>query len=389
MSQEFIVQNIQKKFNALFQQTPQFFAAPGRINIIGEHTDYNEGFVLPAAIDKKIVFGMQKNDLKKFRFYSLDYDEYQEFDSLTQNANAPLWTAYLLGVLAQFNEKGLDVSGIDCVFGGDIPLGAGLSSSAALECGFAVGVNDLMNHKVGNYDLVKMAQKAEHEYAGVMCGIMDQYASVFGRRNQVFLLDCRTNTHQYFPFDTTEYSLLLIDTKVKHSLASSAYNERRKECAEGVAYFHSLDADISSLRDVSLEMIQQHSKKLNKKVYQRCKFVVEENARVIKATQALKQNDFKKLGQLIYQSHEGLQKEYEVSCPELDFLVDQSKKVAAVLGARMMGGGFGGCTINLIHKDAIDDYQNQIANNYQKEFHIRPDFYQVNIDNGASAIKFE
>lgn len=388
MTNKLLQQQVQEKFTELFQKPSQLFSAPGRINLIGEHTDYNEGLVLPAAIDKIILFGLQKNDLGKFRFYSMDYEEYQEFDNISLPKNSALWSKYLLGVLAQFKNKGYNLSGFDCVFGGNIPLGAGLSSSAALECGFAFGINELSEYKIPLFDLVRMAQKAEQEYAGVMCGIMDQYASIFGKRNQVFQLDCRTNTHKYFPFETTEHSLLLVDTKVKHSLASTAYNQRREECERGVSYFQQFDSSVQSLRDVSLNLLQQHKNKPNEVVYQRCKYVIEENRRVLQATKALKNHDFTKLGELLYQSHQGLQQDYNVSCPELDFLVNISKRQANVLGARMMGGGFGGCTLNLIKKSFIEDFKKIINEAYQKEFDIEPAFYLVQIDKGTSFVKY-
>ncbi len=219
----------------LFKKEPIIFSAPGRINLIGEHTDYNEGFVLPAAIDKSIIFGINKNSKKVFRFYSIDLDEYFETNDVSKEAIGKSWTAYFLGVLAQFEQKGIKLEGVDCVFGGNIPLGAGLSSSAALECGFAYGLNDLFDAKLSKYELALMAQKAEHEYAGVMCGIMDQYASLFGKKDHVFRLDCRSHEHQYFPFEIDDYVIALVDTKVKHKLASSEYNLRRQECEKGVS----------------------------------------------------------------------------------------------------------------------------------------------------------
>ena len=386
MSDKSLNQRIQEKFTELFNSEAQMFAAPGRINLIGEHTDYNEGFVLPAAIDKNIFFGIQKNDLNKFRFYSIDYEEYQEFDSIEFIEDSAMWSKYLVGVLAQFKKKDLDLSGFDCVFGGDIPLGAGLSSSAALECGFAFGINELSGHQISRFDLVKMAQKAEHEYAGVMCGIMDQYASVFGKKDQVFMLDCRSNTHQYFPFKMDNYILALVNTHVKHSLASSEYNQRQEECVKGVNYFQEIDSSINSLRDVSLNMIAENTNKPDALSYNRCKYVVEENDRVERATLALNKGDYQLFGQLMYQSHEGLQRLYEVSCKELDFLVDQTRNMPKVLGSRMMGGGFGGCTLNLIEKDFALDFEKEIKEKYKEEFDIEADVYFVNISGGAGRV---
>ncbi|NOR87143.1 MAG: galactokinase, partial [Bacteroidales bacterium] len=317
-----LYQAVLQEFKNRFEYIPRLFTAPGRINLIGEHTDYNMGYVLPAAIDKEIVFALHKNEKNVFRFYSLDYDEYIEFERLELKESAPLWSKYLIGTLAQFQEIDREISGFDCVFGGDIPLGAGLSSSAALECSFAYGINAISSYKIPAFDLVKMAQKAEHEYAGVKCGIMDQYASVFGRKGQVFLLDCLSNTHQYFPLQMDDYILALVDTKVKHSLASSEYNVRRKECENGVSYFQQFNSKITSLRQVSMKMIREHQANLDLITYKRCKYVIEENQRVLQATQALTEYNFELLGKLLYLSHEGLRNLYEVSCTELDFLVD-------------------------------------------------------------------
>ena len=386
MTDKALSQRIQERFIELFNSEAQMFAAPGRINLIGEHTDYNEGFVLPAAIDKKILFGIRKNNLNRFRFYSIDYEEYQEFDTIELLEDSPFWSRYLLGVLAQFKKKGLELSGFDCVFGGDIPLGAGLSSSAALECGFAFGINELSNYQISRFDLVKMAQKAEHEYAGVMCGIMDQYASVFGKEDQVFMLDCRSNTHQYFPFIMNDYILALVNTHVKHSLASSEYNQRQEECAKGVNYFQKLDISIGSLRDVTLGLIDENTNKPDALSYSRCKYVVEENDRVVQATKALNKGNYQLFGQLMYQSHEGLQKLYEVSCKELDFLVDQTRNMPKVLGSRMMGGGFGGCTLNLIEKGFATEFEKEIKKKYKDEFDIDADVYYVRISEGVGRV---
>ncbi len=389
MSPITLKQRIQEKFTELFHAKADFFKAPGRINLIGEHTDYNEGFVLPAAIDKHILFGIQKNDLRIFRFYSIDYKEYQEFDRIELVKDSPFWSRYLLGVLAQFKKKNLYLSGFDCVFGGDIPLGAGLSSSAALECGFAFGINHLSNFEIPSLEIVKMAQKAEHEYTGVMCGIMDQYASVFGTKDQVFMLDCRTNTHEYFPFKMDDFILALVNTHVKHSLASSEYNLRQEECNKGVKYFQNLDNNIQSLRDVPLQMIEEDKNKPDTISYNRCKYVVEENERVKKATQALNNKDYLLFGQFMYQSHEGLQKLYEVSCKELDFLVEQTKAMDKVLGSRMMGGGFGGCTLNLLKKPFAAKFEKEIKQKYKEEFGIEADIYFVKISDGTSKVIVE
>ncbi len=382
-----LCEQTENKFIELFGVEPQLFKAPGRINLIGEHTDYNDGFVLPAAIDKAIVFAMQKNEGNLFRFYSIDYQEYVEFEKVELLEDAPFWSRYLLGVLAQMQKRNLHFEGVDCVFSGDIPLGAGLSSSAALESGFAFGVNALFDFQLESIDLVKIAQKAEHEYAGVKCGIMDQYASVFGRKKQVVQLDCRSNTHQYFPLELKEDIFLLVNTKVKHSLASSAYNKRREECDTAVEYFRKYYPNVTALRDVTDQMLNEHIGKPDALSFQRALFVVNENDRVVKATQALLEDDLQYFGELMYASHQGLKELYEVSCDELDFLVKETKKIPEIKGSRMMGGGFGGCTLNLMKESFVEDFKSQITIKYFDRFGIKPEFYLVNIQNGVESIK--
>lgn len=378
-----LIKKIKNKFIELYAHEPRIFVAPGRINIIGEHTDYNDGFVMPAAIDKHIAFAVAKNDLKKHRFYSIDFNQYEEIESLALGQKVKPWAQYLIGVLAQFQKIGKLDSGFDVVFGGNIPVGAGLSSSAALECGLAIAVNILSDLQISNIDLVKMSQKAEHEYAGVMCGIMDQYASIFGKKDQVFKLDCRYNTHQYFSLELQDYELLLINTNVKHSLASSEYNLRRQECERAVAFFKTLDSNIHALRDVSIEMIEEHPNQPDEISYQRAKYMVEEIVRVEQATQAMAQNDLLLLGQLLYETHDGLSKLYEVSCPELDFLVELTRPIKEILGSRMMGGGFGGCTLTIIEKSYIPEFKEKISAEYEKRFSKSPDFYEVQLCDGA------
>jgi len=386
MTKQKMYRNIQNKFTELFHTKPNIYQAPGRINVIGEHTDYNEGLVLPAAINKYMVFGVQKNKLNKFRFYSVDYDEYLEFDEIKKHKDVALWSLYLLGVLAQFEKNSLALDGFDCVFGGDIPLGAGLSSSAALASGFAFAINDLSNFNLSSFDLVKIAQIAEHEYAGVMCGIMDQYASLFGKKDQLIQLDCKSNTHHYFPLKMNEYIFALVDTKVKHSLASTEYNLRKHECNEGIKFYQNFDSNITSLRNVDIKMIEEYKGQPNKTSYKRCKFVVEENERVKQASQALLKNDYIQLGKLIYQSHIGLQKLYEVSCTELDFLVEETHQMPQVLGSRMMGGGFGGCTLNLLEKDFTSHFEQIIKAKYKAKFGINANVYFISISEGVKNI---
>lgn len=379
-----VLPDIQKKFIDLFQTIPKLYYAPGRINLLGEHTDYNDGFVLPAAIDKTVSFAILTNDKNIFRFYALDLDEYVELSQIKKNEQAGHWSNYLLGVLAQFQKKGIILPGVDCVFGGNIPIGAGLSSSAAIECGFAFGVNDLIKSNFTKYELVRMAQKAEHEYAGVMCGIMDQYASMFGKKGYALKLDCRSHEHIYFPLELEHHVIALVDTGVKHTLASSEYNIRRKECETGVEILKQSDPSVTALRDVSIEQLENNINKLDPTVFKRCLYVVKENERVHQACKYLQNNNLEALGKLMYQTHEGLKNEYEVSCSELDILVDLTKNMDDVPGARMMGGGFGGCTINLVKRSGIEKFESVIKTEYQKITGIKPHIYLVKIIDGAT-----
>jgi len=386
MLKENITQRINNRFTELYNSIPLLIEAPGRINLIGEHTDYNDGYVLPAAIDNSIVFALDKNDKGIFRFYSVDFDSYFETSDIDCDFGKNKWVVYLLGVIAQFRKKGIELLGIDCVFGGDIPIGAGLSSSAALECGFAFGINKLFSQKFSSYELVKMSQLAEHEYAGVMCGIMDQFASMFGKKDHVLRLDCRSHDYSYFPFEMNEYIIALINTKVQHELALSEYNFRRSECEEGVKILSSYNPDIKALRDVDLSELEKFKNILNPVVYKRCYYVVSENLRVVDACEALEKSDYQRFGDLMYQSHDGLKNDYEVSCKELDILVDVTLEMDFVLGSRMMGGGFGGCTINLIESEKAAQFEKEISTNYKEKTGISPEFYFVKLSDGVRII---
>jgi len=295
--------------------------------------------------------------------------------------------SYLLGVIAQYQKENYNITGLDCVFGGDIPLGAGLSSSAALENGVAFAINHLYNFNKTAREMAFISQKAEHEYAGVNCGIMDQFASMNGKKNQALKLDCRSLDFEYANINLEGYSIVLCDTKVKHSLASSAYNERRKECETGVKILQNYDKNIKALRDVTLSFLEKHKKDFDKKVYNRCKYVIGENNRVIKAFEALQNNDLKTLGKLMYQSHLGLQHDYEVSCRELDILFDFSFNADEVIGARMMGGGFGGCTINLVKKEKINNFMEEITKHYYQKTKNLIEIYTVDIVDGTGFVK--
>lgn len=379
--------NLIKKFHSLYSTSPRIFRAPGRINLIGEHTDYNDGFVLPGAIDKSIDFAMGLNDNMTFRFFSLDYDEFYETEEIAKDESHPHWVKYLIGVLAQFQKEGISLKGVDCVFGGNIPVGAGLSSSAAIECGFAFGLNALYEAKIPEYQLVKMAQKAEHEYAGVMCGIMDQFASMFGKEDHVFRLDCRTHEHDYFPLKMDDHVIALCDTRVKHALASSEYNQRRMECEKGVEILRQYDPQIIALRDINIQILEKYKAYFDPVVWKRCHYVVSENSRVEMACQMLQEGKLEAFGQLMYQSHEGLKLEYEVSCKELDTLVNITHSMDEVVGARMMGGGFGGCTINLVRSPGIEYFKKEITSQYHDHFNKEPLIYFVKLTDGTHELK--
>ncbi|MBS9524938.1 galactokinase [Litoribacter alkaliphilus] len=386
MKKTIFEEKVARTFKEKYITTPIMVNAPGRINLIGEHTDYNEGFVLPAAIDKAMVLAIAENGLQECRLYSLDFEEEFRFNLNDFAPQSSGWANYLMGVVDQLQKNGLEVKGFDCVFGGNIPIGAGLSSSAALECGIALGLNELFELGLKKVDLVKIGQLAEHTFAGVQCGIMDQFASVLGKEGHVIRLDCRSLDYSLFPLKLDEHALILCDTQVKHSLADSAYNQRRKECEEGVELLKKYFPAINSLRDVDLDMLETHEAEFDQKVYKRCKYVVMENARVLKACEVLERDDFNHLGQLMYASHEGLSQLYEVSCQELDLLVEETKKLGYVLGSRMMGGGFGGCTLNLVEKDKVAKFEEELKVVYENAFGITLKTYVVKIDEGTRLI---
>ncbi|MDR1055899.1 MAG: galactokinase [Prevotellaceae bacterium] len=375
---------IRKKFKDLYNQSGNVYASPGRVNLIGEHTDYNLGFVLPGAIDKRIVAEIKPNRINKCRVYSIDFDDSYEFELGERPTKG--WALYIYGVIEEIRKKGFDIGGFDCVFGGDIPVGAGLSSSAALESTFAFALNDIHQLNLSKFDLVKIGQMAEHNAVCVMCGVMDQFASVFGEEGKLIKLDCHSLEYEMIPFKTPGYRVVLINTKVKHSLASSEYNLRRRECEKGVAIIHEHYNYVESLRDVSLNMLDEFRKSMTELTYRRCSYVIKENQRLLSTCDALKTGNLQTFGKYMYSSHEGLSKDYEVSCPQLDFLVEIAAK-DEVTGARMMGGGFGGCTINLIENNKYDTFINEVWNSYTKKFHKEPQVYDVKIGNGTRRIE--
>lgn len=361
--------------------------APGRINIIGEHTDYNNGFVLPAAIDRKTTVLIQKNEtVSTARFTANNVGQTLEIDLSDFQPIESGWQNYVMGVVAELQELGAKFSGFDCEFEGDVPIGSGMSSSASLECSLAFALNELFNFGFDRWQLIKAAQMAEHHFVGIECGIMDQFASVMGKKNQVMLLDCRSLQFEYFPFDLGDYQLLLLNTNVSHALADSAYNTRKRECEQGVSILKSAFPKVESLRNATIEMLEKVAPDLVNNVYRRCRHIILENERVQAATKALLNKDFNQLGHLIYQSHDSLQNDYEVSCKELDYLANWTKDKTYVLGSRMMGGGFGGCTINIVHKSKVIDFINAVSKDYKNQFGISLTPYEISIGNGAEVV---
>lgn len=365
---------------------PLIVRSPGRINFIGEHTDYNNGFVLPAAIDKEVRIAISAREDNEIHLFALDLEEtfmitLQDLKPVTE-VN---WPNYILGVVAQFLKKGLFIKGFNAILTSDVPMGAGLSSSAAIECSTAFALNELFACGQDKISLVKMAQLAEHEFAGVRCGIMDQFASMFGEQDKVIRLDCRSLDYTYFPLPMQGLSVVLFDTNVKHSLASSAYNLRREQCEAGVDLIHNSFPDVQSLRDADMRMLDACVSKSDI-VYNRCKYVIEEQQRLLQGCEDLANHNLAAFGKKMFATHEGLKNEYEVSCKDLDFLVNEVKNQDAVLGARMMGGGFGGCTINLVKNEAVAPLIEKISPAYYDAMHQELKAYVVSLRGGTSRI---
>jgi len=380
------VERLKSIFREFYDEEPLIVRSPGRINIIGEHTDYNGGFVMPATIDKAIYIGISKRKDEEIHLYAENYKQTHTAKLTELKISEKGWPNYILGVVDQLLKRGYRIGGFNLYIDGDIPLGAGLSSSAAMECAAAYALDQLFALSIPQLDIVLIAQQAEHVFAGVSCGIMDQFASVFGRKDHAILLDCRSMDYQYIPLHLEGYQLLLLNTKIKHSLSNSAYNERRAQCEQGVAWVKNDYPGVVSLRDVTLDMLHQCVEQKDRNVYEKCRFVVTENQRLIKAAAHLKEGNLEALGQLMLETHKRLSEDYEVSCKELDFLVDTVKDLDAVLGARMMGGGFGGCTLNIVKSEEIDNLVNMVSTKYLNEFRIELDAYVVQTDSGTSRI---
>lgn len=364
-------------------------ASPGRINLIGEHTDYNNGFVFPAAIDRQIVFSIRKNGSpSECRVFSSDFGKWMRFDLNSIEPGGEEWENYILGVVFGIQQTGGRLSGFDCIVKSDLPIGAGLSSSAAMECGLAFGLNRLFDLRLSRIEMALLCQRAEQTYVGTQCGIMDQYASLMGQKDKALLLDCQTISHELVPVELHPFQLLLLNTKVSHNLASGEYNKRRGDCFAGVELLNrKAGMALRTLRDLSLEELEKNQSILPPRIFQRCNYVLKENERVLQARKALEVADLKRFGQLLYLSHDGLQHEYEVSCPELDFLVDFSRADPHVLGSRMMGGGFGGCTLNLVHEDHMQSYADQVSSAYFESFDIKLEAIPVHPAQGTHIIR--
>lgn len=381
-------QKITDAFQSVFGKNSTFIVrAPGRINLIGEHTDYNDGFVLPAAIDKAIYFAISPRTDRSCKLYAADLNDSYEFSLDAIQKSSKSWANYLIGVTSELITAGYVIpSGFEVAFGGDVPNGAGLSSSAAVESGMGFALSELFGLKVPRLELALTAQRAEHHFAGLQCGIMDMFTSIHGKAHSVIRLDCRDLSYEYFPFNFVDHQLVLCNSGVKHTLADSAYNTRRQECETGVAILKQFYPHIHSLRDVSSVLVETHRADFSENVYRRCRYVTGEIERVVAACEDLKRDDLEAFGKKMYETHEGLSNDYEVSCVELDFLVEQTFDKEEVLGARLMGGGFGGCTINIVKTEKVADFIRQMTVAYQHQFNRKLVCYVVEITEGVEKL---
>ncbi len=375
-----------QSFRHHFEAEPLVVFAPGRINLIGEHTDYQEGFVFPAAISQGIWVAIAKNNLAVCRAYSLDFDQEFSFELGSMSPKKGHWATYIMGVCTLLQQAGYPLANFDLVLGGDIPTGAGVSSSAALSVAVGLGLSEAFSFHIPKKNLALYAQKAEHLFAGVNCGIMDPYASAFGVQNHALLLDCRTVTHQEIPVHLGEYSLLLVNSKVSHSLANSAYNQRRAACEESVVILQKTFPEIRTLRDLKESDLPSVKQLLPEVHFSKAKHVITECARVHEAAEALQSGNLLTVGKLLQASHESLRDDFEVSCPELDFLAQQAESTTGVLGARMMGGGFGGCLLTLLKTNEISNFKTTMLEKYQAAFQLTPDFIEVSLGTGARKV---
>ena len=378
-----LVENIADAFKKRYEEKPLLISSPGRINIIGEHTDYNEGFVFPAAIDKSIVAAIAKSDSKFCSIYAYDNDELFEFslENIQPIINGN-WRNYVIGVVAEIQKNGLKVEPFNVVFGGDIPSGAGLSSSAAIENSIVFGLNKIFDLKLSKSEMILISQRAEHNYVGVKCGIMDQYASMFGITDNALLLDCRTQKAKPYKVVFKDYQLILINTNVNHTLVDAEYNNRRLVCEKVAALLN-----VEFLRDATKENLLLIKSKIPKENYQKALYIIQENERVLKAAQMIQENNLEALGDLLFEAHNGAQHQFKISCKELDFLVEQAKESPHVIGARMMGGGFGGCTINIVKNEAVQKFTQHVSKVYKETFGIENSIYFIKLSKGTHILK--
>lgn len=376
-------QAISNKFATLFGGEGEWFASAGRINLIGEHTDYNGGFVFPGAIDKCMVAEIRLNGTDKVRAFALDLDEYCEFGLKEEDAPSQSWARYIFGVCRETEKRGGKVGGFDTVFSGDVPLGAGMSSSAALESAFAFALNELFGNGIDKFELARIGQSTEHNYCGVNCGIMDQFASVFGKKGNLMRLDCRSMEFEYFPFDPAQYGykLVLLNSCVKHVLVGSPYNDRRASC-ERVAKVLGQEF----LRGATMDQLEAIKEQISEEDYMRARYVIGEESRVLDVCEALKAGDYETVGARMYETHWGMSKDYEVSCEELDFLATVAKE-CGVSGSRIMGGGFGGCTINLVKAELYDSFIATAKAKFAEKYGHEPIVIDVVISDGARRLE--
>lgn len=379
---------VSAEFRKRFAETPVLVRSPGRVNLIGEHTDYNEGFVLPAAIDKAITMAVAPNESDNINLVAIDMNE-----TCSRDLSGPIgksdkgWPNYILGVVQALRQSGCEIRGFDCVFGGDIPIGAGLSSSAALEGGIVYGLSVIFDLDLSRKDMALTGQKAENEFVGVRCGIMDQFVNLYGKPGQALKLDCRSLEYEFYPFARDDVDIVLCNTRVKRELASSEYNIRRRQCEQGVELLSKTDSSIRSLRDADFSMLEKHKEEMDPVIYKRCRYVLEENRRVENACEDLAREEIASFGKKMYASHNGLRDLYEVSCEELDILVEETQTIEGVLGARMMGGGFGGCTINLVERSAVDSFSAAIGERYRERTGKEIEVYLTRIAGGVRLIE--
>ncbi len=378
------IDDVRSRFIKHFDGTTgSVYAAPGRINLIGEHTDYNNGYVFPGAVEQGIIAEIKPNGTRKVRAYSIDLKDYTEFSLDDEQGPKASWARYIFGVCREMMALGVPVEGFNTAFAGDVPLGAGMSSSAALESTFAFGLNDLWGeNKIDRMELARVGQRTEHKYIGVMCGIMDQAISCLGRKGSLLRLDCRSGEYEYFPWNPRGYQLVLVNSCVKHTLAGSPYNERRLQCEHVAEIIGQKHPEVKSLRDASIEMLEEVKGEITGDEYKRARYVIGEVERVLAVCDALKNDDYEMVGKMMYETHYGLSKEYEVSCEELDFLNDVAKE-AGVTGSRIMGGGFGGCTINLVAEELVDNFKKLAKEKFAEKYGKEPIIIDVVIGDGA------